>query len=108
MPTLPVRNERRARPRHALNVPLEIDCSDRGTRIGVSQDASLDGMLFNTRSHFVPGEEVLLTLRLPGAQRARVKARVVRVSRVDTESTLPWRYLVQRRRVALNEHAALH
>ena len=83
-------NERRTQTRHRVNVPLEIDG---GARIGLSLDASSEGMLFNTRSHFSPGEELTVTLRLPGEARAETRARVVRVTHVDKLSTLPWRYL---------------
>ena len=87
--------DRRIHPRYRVHLAIEIQAGARSGRLGVSQDASVEGLLFNTRSRFSPGEEVSLTLHLSAteADEAHVKAKILRVQSVDTGSSLPWRYL---------------
>ena len=87
--------ERRIHQRYRVHLAVEIEAGERSGRIGVSQDASVDGLLFNTRSRFTPGDDLTLTLHLSTSplEEARVRARVVRVESVDAKSSLPWRYL---------------
>ncbi len=87
--------ERRQRRRYRFHLALAIDAQDRGGRVGISQDVSAEGLRFNTRSRFAPGEELMLTLHMhqEREQATRVRARVVRVDTVDLRSNFPWRYM---------------
>jgi hypothetical protein len=64
-------------------------------RLGISQDVSAFGVLFNTRSRFQAGEEIVLTLLLRDslADATRVKGTVVRVQTVERRTHFPWRYM---------------
>ncbi|MFO0677541.1 MAG: PilZ domain-containing protein [Polyangiaceae bacterium] len=91
--------DRRAHRRYRVNLPLGIDAGARTGRVGITHDASVTGLLFNTRSRFEPGDVVDVTLFVEshaGAGKAsekKVRAKVVRVLTVDLRSDYPWRYL---------------
>jgi hypothetical protein len=89
--------ERRKGPRYRAHFAVSIDevAGDRQGRVGVSQDISTFGLLFNTRSRFEAGEEIVVTLLLKDtlADATRVKATVVRVQPVELRTHFPWRYM---------------
>ena len=91
--------DRRAHRRYRVNLPVGIDAGPRTGRVGITHDASVTGLLFNTRSRFEPGDEVLVTLFVESRSGSRstaeknVRAKVVRVQTVDLRSDYPWRYL---------------
>lgn len=87
-------SERRLHNRYRVHLAVQIDTARRKDRVGVSQDASVCGMLLNTRSVFDLGEEIDLKIHLPVSEdEALVKGHVVRVQPVDPKSPLPFRYL---------------
>lgn len=86
--------ERRLHHRYRVHLAVQIDTERRKDRVGVTQDASVHGMLLNTRTIFDIGEELDLKIHLPVTEdEAMVRARVVRVASVDPKSPLPFRYL---------------
>jgi len=104
--------ERRGQRRYRVTLPLEIARPDTRERVGLSRDASVAGVLFNTRSRFAPGDRVDVTLHLSTEQTKRVRAEVVRVEVVPRDSNFLWRYLAAVRfteplpelEAALHEH----
>ena len=91
-------DERRERRRYRVTLPVAIDverpdADADAERVGLSRDASVSGVLFNTRSRFAPGDELELTLHLSPSEERRVRARVVRVETVPRDSNFLWRYL---------------
>jgi hypothetical protein len=88
-------NNRRMSPRYRVHLAVEIDAGERKSRVGISQDASVEGIRFNTRSKFNPGDELLIKIHMPISHEVRgITAQVVRVEEASLESTLPWRNLV--------------
>jgi hypothetical protein len=85
--------ERRAFPRYKARFPISIDAGERKERVGLSHDASAQGLLFNTPSRFAREEELELTCYLPStlAEAVRLRAHVVRVE--TAPAGLPWKYL---------------
>lgn len=84
--------DRRGQKRIKAHLAVSIDGPEKKGRLGVSQDASANGLLLNTCSRFTPKDEVFLTLHaLPNA--VPVKARLVRIEEVKRDSAFPWRYL---------------
>ena len=82
--------DRRGRSRSGDSA-VSIDGPEKKGRLGVSQDASANGLCQHA-SRFTPKDEVFLTLHaLPNA--VPVKARLVRIEEVKRDSALPWRYL---------------
>jgi hypothetical protein len=95
---LPTGDERRQHRRYRVHLAIAVDTDTRHgdtARVGVSQDASVDGLLFNTRSRVSPGESVTLTLHVStdATHETRVAGKIVRVQSVEAHSPLPWRYL---------------
>jgi hypothetical protein len=87
-------SERRAHHRYKIHLAVEITAGERRNRVGVAQDASLKGILLNTRSSFSPGQVLELKIHLPVTEdEAAVTGHVVRVEDVDLQSPLPFRYL---------------
>jgi hypothetical protein len=86
-------DERRAFPRYKARFPISIDAGDRKDRVGLSHDASAQGLLFNTPSRFAREEELELTCYLPTAlaDAVRLRAQVVRIE--NAPAGLPWKYL---------------
>jgi hypothetical protein len=104
-------SDRRQHRRYRVNVPLGIDAGPRSGRVGVTQDASVEGLLFNTRSKFEPGEEVKITIFVPGDDRGveeTVTAHIIRTESVPAESQFPWRYLTAVRFSSPKPHIELH
>jgi hypothetical protein len=86
--------ERRQHHRYRVHLAVQIDTEGRKDRVGISQDASIHGMLLNTRSQFDIGEELDLKIHLPVTEdEASVRGHVVRMQAVDGKSPLPFRYL---------------
>jgi hypothetical protein len=87
-------SERRAHHRYKIHLAVEITAGDRKNRVGVSQDASVRGILLNTRSAFEPGQTIELRIHLPVTEdEAEVTGHVVRVESVEWTSPLPFKYL---------------
>src|SRR5438874_6413078 len=82
-------DERRVHARHTARFVVSIETKTRRGRFGIARNASAGGVLFNTPSHFDPGEEVTLTILFPTRMPMRVKAHVVRVE--EASVGLPWR-----------------
>ena len=89
----PTGAERRAHRRYRANFPINIESGPRKNRVGMTRDASAQGLLFNTPSRFAPDDELELTFYMPTtlADLVHVRGRVVRVE--DAPDALPWRYL---------------
>jgi hypothetical protein len=87
--------ERRKARRYRAHFAVSIDAGERLGRVGVSQDVSSEGLLFNSRSRFEAGEEVVITLLLRETMEdaTKVKAKVVRVEPIEMQSHFPWRYM---------------
>jgi hypothetical protein len=90
-------SERRKARRYRAHFAVSVDevSGQRQGRVGVSQDVSAFGLLFNTRSRFEAGEEIMVTLLLKDtlAEATRVKGTVVRVEAVELRTHFPWRYM---------------
>ncbi len=89
----PTGAERRAHRRYRASFPINIEAGARKNRVGMTRDASAQGLLFNTPSRFAPNDELDLTFYMPlsDADLVRRKGIVVRVE--DAPDSLPWRYL---------------
>jgi PilZ domain len=89
------RSERRKHRRYRAHFAVSIDAGKRTGRVGISQDVSAVGLLFNSRSRFEMGEEVTVTLLLRERpdDAMRVKGTVVRVIPVELRSSFPWRFM---------------
>jgi len=90
------RHERRGGTRRAKNLGIEFDAATPRRRVGVSRDASAQGILVNTLNRFSPGEEVMVTIYGDNTS-TRAKARIVRVEPMSAETRYPWRYLTAAR-----------
>lgn len=81
--------DRRRTPRHEAFIPLEIG-SARKTRIGVTRNASVEGLLVASHGSFEVGERVQLRFRLRRDRPYhRVRGMVVRHRRVDADGPFP-------------------
>ena len=87
--------ERRSHRRYRAHFAVSIDAGRRTGRVGISQDVSAVGLLFNSRSRFEMGEELTITLlvRESADDAMRVKGKVVRVLPVELRSHFPWRFM---------------
>ena len=98
-PTTPTEafDERRRQRRYLVTLPVAIEDAraevEPAERVGLSRDASIAGVLFNTRSRFTPDETLELTLHVSPSDELRVRGRVVRVENVPPGSSFLWRYL---------------
>jgi hypothetical protein len=90
-----VSSERRKHRRYRAHFAVSVDAGERTARAGVSQNVSVEGLLFNSRSRFAAGEEITVTLLLRDTleDATRVKAKVVRVQTAGARTNLPWRHM---------------
>jgi len=90
--------EARKHPRNPVWLPIGIDGEGRPNRIGVSRDASLQGLLISTGSKFSVGERLTLRIRLAENRgEVMVRGKVVRVENETGKSAMvyPYRVAVQ-------------
>lgn len=74
-------------------LPIGIDGEGRPGRIGVSRDASLQGVLISTGSRFEVGERLTLRIRLSDSRgEIKVRGKVVRVENESGESAVVFPY----------------
>ena len=70
--------ERRKYPRVQAHLVMGIRLSELRTAEALLRNVSLGGAFIETRSHFEPGDQVELTLELPGDTRQRLILAIVR------------------------------
>jgi acetyltransferase-like isoleucine patch superfamily enzyme len=93
--------ERRTAPRRTAHVALGLDTDDRKGRIGVSRDISMTGVLFASRSKFVPDETITVSVTALTGDRISINGKVIRSHPVDI---YPWTHVTA---VAFVEPATL-
>lgn len=87
--------EARRHPRKSVWLPIGIDGEGRPNRIGVSRDASLQGVLISTGSKFEVGERLNLRIRLSDNRgEIKVRGKVVRVENETGESAVMFPFRV--------------
>jgi len=87
--------EARRHPRKPIWLPIGIDGEGRPNRIGVSRDASLQGVLISTGSKFEVGERLSLRIRLSDNRgEIKVQGKVVRVENEAGESAVMFPFRV--------------
>jgi len=87
--------EARKHPRRPVWLPVGIDGESRPNRIGVSRDASLNGVLISTGSRFEVGETVTLRIRLTEKnQEILAKGTVVRVDKESGAAAQMWPFRI--------------
>lgn len=85
-------SDRRSSGRFRIHLPVAIHTGDETERVGVTQNASPQGLLINTPSRLQPGANLKVSIR-NGRASSEVTAHVVRVESVSARSSLPFAYL---------------
>ena len=85
--------ERRAARRYALWIPVQLASGPEVRMLAVSRNISWSGALMIAGASVEVGEEVDLTLQLPGsAEERNLKGEVIRVEANDEDPDGLWRY----------------
>ena len=90
-------DDRRQSQRQNTTIVVELESPDgkRGTRVGITRDASSGGLLVGCSSRYDVGQELVLVFqRSPGSPQLRARCEVVRVERNPSPSSAFWLYLM--------------
>lgn len=89
----PMSEERRAARRYALWIPVQLASGPEVHMLAVSRNISWSGALMIAGASVEVGEEVDLTLQLPGsAEERKLRGEVIRVEANDEDPDGLWRY----------------